>query len=68
MKKSLLTIITLAVLVIASSASAQLSSFNGMLTSNQGVDATGNWGYNGFKIAWQVDEQADHSWFYQVPG
>ena len=65
MRKSLLTIVALVVLVIASSASAQLSSFTGMLTSNEGVDATGNWGVNGFKIAWQIDEQADHSWFYQ---
>lgn len=65
MKKLLLTIIALAFIIMASSASAQLSSFNGALTSNEGVDATGNWGYNGFKIEWLVEEQANHSWFYQ---
>ncbi len=65
MKKSLLTVLAIAILMIASSASAQLSSFSGMLTSNEGVNATGNWGVNGFKISWLIEEQANHAWFYQ---
>lgn len=65
MKKLLLIVITMSILIMASSASAQLSSFAGMLSTDEGVDATGNWGVNGFKIEWLIEEQADHSWYYQ---
>ena len=55
-------------LVMSPMASAQLGSYQGCLsTDDGGVVATGIWSgdYNGFKICWDIQEQADNSWFYQ---
>lgn len=68
--KLLLNALALIVLLLVMSpmASAQLGSYQGCLTTDDGgVVGTGVWAdaYNGFKICWDIQEQADHTWFYQ---
>ncbi len=61
MKKTLLV----AFLVFGLSLPAfALPIYDGMLSTPDGVIATGIWA-NGFKISWRIEQQTDLSWFYR---
>jgi len=65
MKKATFILSLLLCLSLVSGASAQLTTISGMLSSPTEINATGFWGYQGFRISWNIVEQADHSWFYE---
>jgi hypothetical protein len=67
-QKLLINALALMVLLLVMSpmASAQLGSYQGCLsTDDGGIVATGAWDYYGLKLCWDIQEQADNSWFYQ---
>lgn len=52
-------------LVLLLSPLASALSFSGSLTSPSGVDATGYWADQGFRIEWMIQDQPDGSWYYE---
>jgi hypothetical protein len=57
-----LLLITILILGLSIPAAA-LPIYEGMLSTPDGVIATGIWA-NGFKISWSIEQQTDLSWFY----
>jgi hypothetical protein len=58
-----LLLITILILGLSIPAAA-LPIYEGMLSTPDGVIATGIWA-NGFKISWHIEQQTDLSWFYR---
>lgn len=67
MKRLSLVFLILICLSLAVTANAQLTISGSLSTATPpGVTATGYWGeVSGFQISWLIEEQADHSWYYQ---
>lgn len=60
MKKTLLVALLVFGLTLPAAA---LPVYEGMLSTTDGVIATGLWG-KGFKISWHIEQEPDLSWFY----
>ena len=65
-KENLMKKLILAVaLVFMMAPLASALTYTGSLMSPSGVNAYGYWGEMGFKISWQIEDQADGSWLYK---